>query len=85
MLEAAHSFLWKWAVGTILYSADEAALSQLYLATSDEVADKDIRGEYFVPLAEKSWVLHAQGNSTELQRQLWDFSDELLRVAEKNI
>ena len=36
----------------VAYSSADGALTQLYLAASPEVVAKDIRGQYFVPIAD---------------------------------
>lgn len=35
-------------------TADQGALSQLYLATSPDVEVRDVRGRYFVPVAKEA-------------------------------
>ncbi|KAF9089261.1 hypothetical protein BGX29_012140 [Mortierella sp. GBA35] len=54
------------------------ALTQLYLATSPEVEEKDIRGRYFVPIA-KEIQPAPYAKDEELQETLWTFSEDLVR------
>ncbi|KAF9132463.1 hypothetical protein BGW39_000100 [Mortierella sp. 14UC] len=54
------------------------ALTQLYLATSPEVEEKDIRGRYFVPIANEIEPT-AESKDEELQEKLWTFSETLAR------
>lgn len=54
------------------------ALTQLYLATSPEIANRNIRGQYFVPTA------HAiqpspYGRDEKLQEKLWTFTETLVQ------
>ncbi|KAF9906123.1 hypothetical protein EC991_000919 [Linnemannia zychae] len=55
-----------------------AALTQLYLATSPEVEEKDIRGRYFIPIANEIEPT-AESRDVELQEKLWTFSENLAR------
>ncbi|KAF9089257.1 hypothetical protein BGX29_012136 [Mortierella sp. GBA35] len=52
------------------------ALTQLYLATSPEVEEKDIRGRYFIPIANEIQPT-AWSRDEELQEKLWAFSEKL--------
>ncbi|KAF9172891.1 hypothetical protein BGX21_001859 [Mortierella sp. AD011] len=54
------------------------ALNQLYLATSPEVEQKDLRGLYFVPVGNECRPSH-YALDEELQEKLWDYSVELMR------
>ncbi|KAF9143108.1 hypothetical protein BGX30_001301 [Mortierella sp. GBA39] len=63
------------AVGS---TAEKGALSQLYLATSPEVEEQDLRGRYFVPVAKEAKPASLARNE-ELQEKLWTFSEELVR------
>ncbi|KAF9089256.1 hypothetical protein BGX29_012135 [Mortierella sp. GBA35] len=59
-------------------SPEKGALTQLYLATSPEVEEKDIRGRYFIPVAKEIQPsLHARDE--DLQERLWTFSENLVR------
>ncbi|KAG0275390.1 hypothetical protein BGZ96_003821, partial [Linnemannia gamsii] len=60
------------------YSAEEGALTQLYLATSPEIENRDVRGRYFIPIAnEIQPSMYARDE--ELQERLWTFSENLVR------
>ena len=60
------------------YSARAAALTPLYLGTSPEIEEKDIRGRYFIPIAnEIQPSLHARNE--DLQEKLWTFSESLAK------
>ncbi|KAF9906122.1 hypothetical protein EC991_000918 [Linnemannia zychae] len=58
--------------------AEKAALSQLYCATSPEIEKLDVRGRYFVPIANeiKPSIL---ARDEELQEKLWAFSEDLVQ------
>ncbi|KAG0042832.1 hypothetical protein BGZ83_012133 [Gryganskiella cystojenkinii] len=51
-------------------------LNQLYCATSPEVVEKDIRGQYLVPVGNICRPSH-YALDEELQEQLWTFSENL--------
>ncbi|KAF9132464.1 hypothetical protein BGW39_000101 [Mortierella sp. 14UC] len=57
--------------------AKEGALTQLYLATSPEVEEKDIRGRYYVPIA-KEIQPSSYARDEELQEKLWTYSENLV-------
>ncbi|KAF9125683.1 hypothetical protein BG015_004847 [Linnemannia schmuckeri] len=56
----------------------EGALTQLYLATSSEIEEKDLRGRYFIPIA-KEIQPTSYGRNVDLQEKLWTFSDNLVK------
>ncbi|KAG0319213.1 hypothetical protein BGZ97_002559 [Linnemannia gamsii] len=56
----------------------EGALTQLYLATSPEIEDQDVRGRYFIPIA-KEIQPSSYGRDVELQEKLWTFSENLVK------
>ncbi|GJJ74808.1 hypothetical protein EMPS_07166 [Entomortierella parvispora] len=55
----------------------QGAMTQLYLATSPEVEEKDIRGKYFVPVAQESEP-SAFAKDEALQEKPWTFSVSLV-------
>lgn len=56
----------------------QGALTQLYLATSPEVINKDIRGRYFIPIANEILPsVHARDKV--LQEKLWGFSEKIVK------
>ncbi|KAG0050289.1 hypothetical protein BGZ89_003890 [Linnemannia elongata] len=66
------------AMRTVGSTPEKGALSQLYLATSPEVEERDLRGRYFVPVAKEAKPAALAGNE-ELQENLWTFTEELVR------
>ncbi|KAG0380657.1 hypothetical protein BGX24_006373 [Mortierella sp. AD032] len=54
------------------------ALTQLYVATSPEIVNKDIRGRYFVPIANEIQP-SAYALDEALQEKLWAFSEKLAK------
>lgn len=56
----------------------QGAMTQLYLATSPEVEEKDIRAKYFVPLAQEGEP-SALAKDELLQEKLWTFSENLVK------
>ncbi|KAF9089258.1 hypothetical protein BGX29_012137 [Mortierella sp. GBA35] len=64
-----------WIVGM---SPEVGALTQLYLATSPEIEEQDIRGRYFIPIANEIQPTEWSRNE-ELQEKLWTFSEKLVR------
>ena len=52
-------------LNTVAYNTADGALTQLYLATSPEVESKDIRGQYFVPIADPRLPQGGALNNTE--------------------
>ncbi|KAF9128892.1 hypothetical protein BGX30_014149 [Mortierella sp. GBA39] len=54
------------------------ALTQLYVATSPEIESKDIRGRYFVPIANEIQP-SAYALDEALQEKLWAFSEKLVK------
>ncbi|KAF9437412.1 hypothetical protein BGZ76_000835 [Entomortierella beljakovae] len=53
------------------------ALNQLYLATSPEVEEKNLRGLYFVPVGTECRPSH-YAMDEELQEKLWSYSEKLV-------
>ncbi|KAG0299832.1 hypothetical protein BGZ98_009722 [Dissophora globulifera] len=56
----------------------KGALTQLYLATSPQAEDQDIRGRYFIPIANEI-SSSAYARDEELQEKLWAFSEKLYK------
>ena len=54
------------------------ALTQIYLASASEVESKNIKGQYFGPVAEP-YLMAEIANNTELASQLWNFSEQLIK------
>ncbi|GAA5937926.1 hypothetical protein JCM10213_001935 [Rhodosporidiobolus nylandii] len=56
----------------------EGAKTQLYLAASTEVDEKDYRGQYFMPIATPA-TPSALAQDKELAKQLWQLSEKVVR------
>ncbi|KAF8919110.1 hypothetical protein BGZ58_004683 [Dissophora ornata] len=54
------------------------ALTQLYLATSPEIENLDIRGRYFIPIANEIRP-SAYSYDEELQEKMWTFTEDLVK------
>ncbi|KAG0304244.1 hypothetical protein BGZ98_005756 [Dissophora globulifera] len=63
---------------TVGMTPTKGALTQLYLATSPEIEEQDIRGRYFVPIA-KEIDPSPYARDEELQEKLWTFSEKLYK------
>ncbi|KAI8138272.1 hypothetical protein BJV82DRAFT_673816 [Fennellomyces sp. T-0311] len=72
------TFIKRFVENVIAVSSEEGSLTQLYLATSPEVESKDIRGKYFVPVAENG-CLNAYSSSDKNAAHLWEFTENLLK------
>ncbi|KAG0239899.1 hypothetical protein BGX31_002342 [Mortierella sp. GBA43] len=59
----------------LAYKARDAALTPLYLATSPEVVEKNIRGMYFIPIANEMDPSPIS-DSVNLQEELWRYSEK---------
>jgi len=70
-------------------SVEDAAKTQVYLAASREIREKNVHGEYWVPTwtwtqaynGSKKQNLTALGKNEEEQRKLWDVSEEAMKKA----
>lgn len=58
--------------------AKKGALAQLYCATSPEIEEKDVRGRYFIPIANESRS-SPMTEDVVLQERLWEYSEKLLK------
>ncbi|BGP38625.1 hypothetical protein JCM10450v2_002574 [Rhodotorula kratochvilovae] len=61
-----------------LMTPDDGAKTQIYLAASPEVDEKDYRGKYFVPIATPA-TPSAYAQDKELAEQLWKLSEDLIK------
>ena len=68
----------RWIQSKLAYSPEDGALTQLYLATHPDVEKKNISGEYYVPIAKKSYS-SAISKDQKMAEKLWDFSVALVR------
>ncbi|KAG1457017.1 hypothetical protein G6F46_007152 [Rhizopus delemar] len=59
-------------------SAEDGALTQLYLATSPEIEEKNIKGQYYVPLGAPSTPKGIAASDEHLL-ELWDFTENLIK------
>lgn len=58
-------------------SLKQGALTQTYLATAPEIESKNIRAQYFGPIAEP-YAISDFAKDEKLGRRLWDFSEKLV-------
>ena len=60
-----------------MWTEEDGALTQLYLGVATkELMEKDIRGKYFHPQAQE--VVNPLSLDEKLQKDVWDFSEELV-------
>ncbi|KAG0266941.1 hypothetical protein DFQ27_009299 [Actinomortierella ambigua] len=62
----------------------KGCLTQLYAGTSLEIEEKDLRGQYFVPLGKELRPSKFALNET-LQEELWEFSEKLMKEKVKTL
>ncbi|KAG0220074.1 hypothetical protein BGX33_009626 [Mortierella sp. NVP41] len=60
------------------YPVQEAVLTQLYCATSEEIETKDVRGRYFIPVANEMRP-NPVSEDVGLQEELWAYSERAAR------
>ncbi|KAJ3063661.1 hypothetical protein HK102_008413, partial [Quaeritorhiza haematococci] len=72
IVKAAYVFKYK----TI--SAEDGAATSLYLATSPEIEEKNIHGQYYIPIATHAETKHKKAKDMDLAKQLWEFSEKLV-------
>ncbi|CAO3679550.1 unnamed protein product [Umbelopsis vinacea] len=56
---------------------EDGAITQMYLATSPEVEDQDIKGKYYVPYGVAATPI-GHATSQKNQTELWDFTEKIL-------
>lgn len=61
-----------------LLTQDDGALTQLYVATSPDVVKSDVRGRYFVPIAQEE-SLGSDALDVDLQEKLWEYSETVVK------
>ncbi|KAG0319212.1 hypothetical protein BGZ97_002558 [Linnemannia gamsii] len=61
----------------VAMSPKVGALTELYVATSPEIENNDVRGRYFIPIANEIQP-SALARDEELQEKLWTFSEKLM-------
>lgn len=59
---------------------DDAAATVLFLATSEDVVSRDLRGKYFVPVATEASVSKL-GEDVRLASEVWDWTEDVIRNA----
>ncbi|KAH8551820.1 hypothetical protein BGW37DRAFT_557057 [Umbelopsis sp. PMI_123] len=64
-------------VRSVSMNTEDGAITQMYLATSPEVEQRDIRGQYYVPYASPSKPF-SHATSQKNQTKLWDFTEKIL-------
>jgi retinol dehydrogenase-12 len=64
-------------VRSVSMNTEDGAITQMYLATSTEVEQRDIRGQYYVPYASPSKPF-SHATSQKNQTKLWDFTEKIL-------
>lgn len=60
----------------LMWTSEDGALTQVYLAAASEVETKDIRGKYFHPIAME--INPSEFATEKNQKDLWRFSEQLL-------
>mmetsp|Transcript_48627 Transcript_48627/g.135874 ORF Transcript_48627/g.135874 Transcript_48627/m.135874 type:complete len:369 (-) Transcript_48627:19-1125(-) len=60
-----------------MWTAEEGALTQVYLAAASEVREQRIRGRYFHPQAVEVFP-HAHARNFTLQKAVWAFTEDLI-------
>lgn len=61
-----------------MWTPEEGALTQVFLACADEVLIRDIRGRYFHPQAVEMQPCSRFAWRVDLQKKLWNFTEELI-------
>ncbi|GAB5587331.1 hypothetical protein Unana1_02231 [Umbelopsis nana] len=58
-------------------SPEDGAVTQLYLGTSPEIEEKNIKAKYFIPYGQEYTPLKA-ATTEENQTELWEFTEKIL-------
>jgi len=61
----------------LVWQPREAALTQLYIAVSPDVVNKNIRGKYFHPIGYEN-PTNVAAKDLKLQKDLWKFTDDYI-------
>lgn len=72
-----------WVIRLLMMLLDQpvqiGALTQLYLATSPEVEEKKIQGEYYSPIARRSMdLINPLALNEDLAEELWNYSQRVV-------
>jgi NAD(P)-dependent dehydrogenase (short-subunit alcohol dehydrogenase family) len=70
-------------VASLIWSPKDAALTQVYAAVSPDILSKHITGKYFHPIARETLPDRVHATNTTLQKQFWDFTQEVLKSKAK--
>jgi len=73
-------FSWLARLGSKLFALTtiQGTVTSLYVATSPEIETKNLRGQYFVPLAKLS-ATNAAGKDQKLADKVWEVSEKMLK------
>jgi hypothetical protein len=72
------SSIFEWMYNSIMISTEDGALTQLYLVTSPEVEEKNIKGKYYIPYATLDSP-RGVAASEDAPLELRDFTEKLLK------
>lgn len=61
----------------ISITPEDGSVTQMHLATSPEIEEKNIKGKYFVPYGDEV-IPNKHSTNEENQIQLWDFTEKIL-------
>ncbi|CAG8614025.1 631_t:CDS:2 [Paraglomus occultum] len=59
-------------------STEDGALTQLYVATSPDIEINNFRGRHFMPIA-KLGAMSAKAMDENLAKELWDYSEKIIK------
>eukprot|EP00667_Euglena_gracilis_P014180 EG_transcript_14652 len=68
----------------MVFSTDDGALTQLFLATHPSIETEGISGQYFEPVAYRA-TPSAHALNVTLQEELWEATERLTRVARQDL
>ncbi|KAG2222417.1 hypothetical protein INT45_009429 [Circinella minor] len=66
-------------ISLVFAAADEGSLTQLYLATSPEVEEQNIHGEYYTPIAKRDKVKSDYTKSEKEAEKAWSAVEKLIK------
>ncbi|KAG2227744.1 hypothetical protein INT45_004786 [Circinella minor] len=66
-------------ISLIFVSVDEGALTHLYLATSPEVEEQSIHGEYYTPIAKRGKASSSYTKSEKEAKKAWSTVEKLIK------
>ena len=59
-------------------STEDGALTQLYVATSPDIENDNLRGQHFMPIG-KLGTMSAKAMDKILAKELWDYSERIIK------